>query len=777
MRAGLEIPAQLDGRNEPKGDMDVMLSMHLQRNAPTHPLKSLPAIPSSSQLIPASPSPPPSLHSLRINTSSSPSPTTIKGIFSGTRPRSPSVDGSLTLSHPPGQAEDSFSAAGTSLLTMLRNKSSTDSSSPHSRSLPLPLAPVPRQGSPAPSVRSANVPVIIPASDLKISKERDAPEVSTAGPEASSSSTPPGSTTPPTPTLSPSSRGTLTVSLQPPPRKGKPTVASNPTPLPESQGMYSQPRSNSSVAGNFGIPSGDSGDFTPRATSPVFSDSTNSSGGQAVYFAPNSCSAAPSPSVEPHEREKTEEVTRNLLENEGLSRSSPGSGSVPTDKLLQSTAITKRWSRQGVPLPKQLTPPSGPPPSIPPSSDNNNRRISMESGVSIPVTYTADRSPSSSSSNFHSRAQWSARSGSSLSPTFWKRTSSSSTYSASSISTSDSRGRSQIRVPFGGESFSSSMGSVAGNEGSLRPMSLSVHGSSPVVHIGVAKRRSMPPPRPAPNFAPPPAPTIQESTSGLSPLTAPTPAPQKPFRSSVAQRALRLSLTSPKPPPSSALPPRPDEDVQGHHHSSSTGTSDSHPIPAPSSRPTSPFFRNSTPVQRTSSPSKSLSIRQRLRILSTPPVQSSPSLIPPNQVSTLDLSDDTSDDPPTPYCPPTQPIGLGEHIVTTQQDDDDDDPSFLQLGTPITPTIPKPPPRSPFRPTSPSLGAMGDWRTPLVEPGCDFVALSPPPPRRSSKPHVAVVTRPEKLEAERTESVEREESQLVSLSQRGSVVSLGFVTT
>ncbi|KAF8442979.1 hypothetical protein L210DRAFT_3534565 [Boletus edulis BED1] len=740
VRAGVDVTAQLEGGNEPKGDMDVMLSMHLQRIVSTHPINSSTAISPPSQLIPTSSSRPPSLRSLRINTSSSPT-TATKGIFSGARPRSPSVEGSPTLTHPPGHTEDSFSAAGTSLLTMLRTKSSADSGSSPSHSLPLPPSHVPAQGSPAPSLRSTNAPIVITASDLKISKERDAPEASTSIPEASSSSTTPGANTPPAPSFP--LQGALTFSLQPPPRKTKHTVTITPaTLIHEPQGMYKQVSGNRSVAGNFGIPSRNTGDDTSRETPPVSPNVSNFSGAQSVSLSTNSGCEASSP-VEAHV----------------VNSSSPGGGSVPTDKLSQSTAITKRWSRQGV-LPKQLTPPTGPPPSIPPSPENNHR-ISVESSVSISFTHVIDRSSSSSSSNLHRHPRTPIRpiSGSSLSPTFWKRGSGSSTLSGSSINTSDSQGRSHMRSPFGGVYFPSSFGSIVSNGGSSRPMSLSVNGSSPVVHIGTAKRRSMPPPRPAPNFAPPPAPTVQESMFGFAPLTTPAPGPQKSFRSSVAQRALRLSLTSPKPPPSSALPPRPDEGtfVQGHRRSSSSGRSDIHPIPSPSLRPVSSLSRDAKSAQHSSSP-KSLSIRQRLRILSTPPAQSSSSSIPSIQVSTLDLNDDNDDDPPTPCFATPRSFGLGEHIMTIQTD-----PSFLQLSSPITPTTPKPPPRSPFGPISPPL-----------EADCDFVALSPPPPRKACKSHGA---RPEIFDIEQSAFEEREESKLVALSQRGSVVSLGFVTT
>lgn len=769
VRVGLEIPAQTDGRNEPKGDIDVMLSMHLQGLISTHPNKPSTPISFPQPLVPASPSPaPPSFRSLKINIPASPSPTpAAKGIFSGTRPRSPSVEGTPISAYAPGHAEDSFGAAGTSLLTMLRTKASADSSSSPSHSLPLPLPHGSGEGSPAPSLRSAHAPVVISASDLKISKERDALELSTTVSEVSSS-TPPSSNTSPTPSFS--HQSAVTLSLQPPPRKCKHTVPTIPTSfLPEQQGMYKQAGGNHSVAGNFGISPRGSGDATPRETSPVSPSSPSFPGGRSGSFCPNLGLEMQSSCGEARGSEQSDEVASTLLDNGTVnSLSTPRGRSVPSGEPLQSAAIAKRWSRQGGPLPKRLTPPSGPPPSIPPSLENNHR-TSMESAVSVPVTYATDRSPGSSSSNSHSQARFCSRSGASLSPTFWKRASGSSTYSASSSSTSDSRSRSRI-MSFGGESLPGA---------SSRPMSLLVPVSSHVGHIGTVKRRSMPPPRPAPNFAPPPAPGIQKITPGPTRLM-PIPAPRKSFRSSIAQRTPRLSLTSPKPPPSSALPLRPDEVVfaPGHRRSSSAGTPDAdlHPVSAPSSRPTSALSRKSNSTESSvSPPPKSLSIRQRLRILSTPPTSSSPVpspsfLTPSVQVSTLDLSDDNDDDDlPTPCYQSSQPFGLGEHIMTMQNE-----PSFLQLSTPVTPTAPGPRPRSPSQLT-PVLSSTISGLPPL-EPGRDFVALSPPPPRRGCRPHMITVRQPEKFEVEGSGTAQREENRLVKHST-GSVVSLDFVTS
>lgn len=756
VRAGLGIPS-MNGENEPKGDMDVMLSMHLQGLISTHPPKPSSNISFPSSPVPPSPSRPSSLRSFKINIPSPSSPSSaIKGIFSGTRSRSPSVEGSPTSPYPHKHTEDSFGVAGTSLLTMLRTKSSAESSSSLSHALPVSLPHVSGEGSPAPSLRSANLPVIITASDLKISKERDAPELSPTALEASSSSILPGPSTPPTPSLSP--QGALALSLQPPPRKCKHLLATVPASfLPDQPGMYKQASGNRSVAGNFGISSGGSDDVSLRDTPSVSPDSSIFSGGRTGCFSPNFNFEMQSPYIgDPHGRKRSEEVAPTLLGNEIINSPSSHGRIVPSDKLLHSSALTKRWSRQGVPLPKQLTPPKGPPPSIPLALENDHRS-SMESSASMPVTYTTDRSSPIS----HNQARFSSKSSSSLSPTFWKRASVSSTHSVGSTNTFDSRCPSQMVIPLDRERFDPLSRSTVGRGASSRPMSLLAPVSSSVGYTATMKRRSMPPPRPAPKFAPPPAPAIQESTSERSPLMSAT---QKSFRSSIAQRALGLSLTSPKPPPSAALPPRPDEAVfaPGHRRSSSTGTTDLHPISTPSSRPASALSGKFSPIEPVTPSLRSLSIKRRLRILSTPPTSppaQSPSFFAPSlQVSTLDLSDDNDDDePPTPSFHSPQPLGLGEQIMTMQHY-----PNFLQLSTPVAPTAPKSARRSTFRSTPPLSGSL---RTPSLEPDHDFVALSPPP-RRGSKTHTA--KRPERLDVDRSAFAQGEESRMATVSQRGS---------
>ncbi|KAF8843413.1 hypothetical protein BDN67DRAFT_196885 [Paxillus ammoniavirescens] len=798
IRAGLGILAQTNVGHEPRGDMDVMLSMRLQGIISTQPIdppKSTPTSPTSPSM-PSSPSPPPSLRSLTINVPSSSPAATIKGIFTGPRSRSPSLEGST---HPQGHTEDSFGAMGTSLLTMLR----TNASPSPSPSLALPLPHAPAQGSPASSVRSASAPVVITASDLKISKERDIPGLLSSPPASNSTCTPSRSNTPLIPFCSP--QGALALSLQPPPRK--PKHAPTPAPFASSQeqcGIYKQADGNRSVAGSFGIQSSSSSGGPTPGTSPsscllaVPSEVPVSAG---VSVRPSSPTGDPlrigttasTCVVPPNLKVRSASPGAGLYSGSpdtGASGASNGSLAVPgTDT---PSPITKRWSRQGVSLPKRLTPPLGPPPSVPLSPESNHR-ISVALSPHASHPYAADRPPSSASDHSNSQAGLSPRSGTPLSPTFWKRTSSSSAYSVSSESTSESRALAQISVPVNG-SVSSSLGSAVEVGGLSRPMSQSVPDPSPVARKS-SKRRSMPPPRPAPSFAPPPTPYGQGSVSGPTSPSASVPSFQKSFRNSIAKRALRLSLTAPKPPPSSVLPPRPDEGGHRHGHRTNSGntegasTSDLYPIPASPSRPTSVLPRTSSPSHPApptspASSTRTLSIKQRLRILSAPSAPSSPALssltiTPPTQVSTLDLGDDNENDPPTPpYVHVRSPpmFALGEHITTMQND-----PSFLHLSSPVMSTIPKLPPRSPFRPPPPSSYTLNGRSTPTFEPDCDFVALSPPPPRRGSKQIAVMVVQPERLESELpdfsdTVSVYPEDDMFAALSQRGSVVSLGFIT-
>lgn len=253
-----------------------------------------------------------------------------------------------------------------------------------------------------------------------------------------------------------------------------------------------------------------------------------------------------------------------------------------------------------------------------------------------------------------------------------------------------------------------------------------------------------PPPRPAPTSALPPAPDQEASI--------PDP-PKSSLRDPVGQRAFRLSMVAPRPPPSAVLPPRPDEVEYKptHRRNSSAGNLTSipaSPIPKPLTLPASPgphissLFQSSQPISRRTS------IKQRLRILSAPvpPPALSSSPPPIQEISFPSSSTGTSSLPPTP---------IAEKIVQYQND-----MSFLHINTPSIPYF------VPSR-ALPSL--------PEPYPEVEITSLSPPP-RRGSK-QVSLI----ELDSE-TPAVEEEkhpvdgERRLMSLSRPGSVISLGIVS-
>jgi len=255
-------------------------------------------------------------------------------------------------------------------------------------------------------------------------------------------------------------------------------------------------------------------------------------------------------------------------------------------------------------------------------------------------------------------------------------------------------------------------------------------------------RASMPPPqRPAPNAALPPTPAENGANAApsttLSPPAQSLPTP-KTFRESLTLRGnKRLSTSPPTLPPSSSLPPRPDEPgyrppVHGHRRSSSQGNSNPLTLPAnsiPSALvqnqiavlppnlvlPTSPRSPQTTTAP--SSPTRSTSmIKRRLRILSSPPT-SPPKTAPP--MPPIDVDPDSSFNPISIPESPINTTPIGEPITTLQNN-----MNFLLMSPP----------------TPPRLSLIDD--TPQ--------GLSPPP-RRSSRQVSAPDT--EKLQKEVVQSV------------------------
>ncbi|KAK0464641.1 uncharacterized protein EV420DRAFT_1618427 [Desarmillaria tabescens] len=383
-----------------------------------------------------------------------------------------------------------------------------------------------------------------------------------------------------------------------------------------------------------------------------------------------------------------------------LSVSTLASGHSSSASTKRSSSV-KRWSRQ---LPKRLTPPSGPPPAIP---------LSQSPTRPHPYASVVDR-PTSRNSTY------SATSGKSLvihPPYFlearvWRL--------CIELSTTTST------------SYSHNSGSIS----HTRPAS--------------SHRASMPPPRPAPTTALPPAPDQRHQRDSTS-------------------RGFRLSLMVPKPPPVGQLPPRPDE-AERRSRRASAGVamkSDLYTIPSspnPTSAPLPPPVRPlpEPPVNQlpASAPpaSRTTSFKQRLRILSAPsPLHISNGFHTPSPRS----RHSTMSPPHTPLShistsSPSTPIS--EKITYMQNDH-----SYLQLYTPITTSMPIP------KMPTPKV------HVPItIDDEPQLRSLSPPP-RRISKQVAVPEKEPVAASQDRSLPILPENIPLPH-SRHGSVVSLGILT-
>lgn len=696
-RAGLGAVSHNTGGVEPRGDLDVMLSMRAQGLFPSNPDSTSPIatlrVQSPISLSPTSPS-----HSTFANDYSVSPPSTLsrshsrsgqnssngngnvtttplstpkmpivavsalKGLFSS-RPRSPSAVSMLSTeidhsqhSHSHAEVQDeSFGSVGQNLLTFRSQTVSSDTRfSPQSPTFSTSsMTPsTPRKQS------QSNYPTQSPQQvqegrllDRKILRDGDRqlqladwnPSTSfnsrtsfirgesDANPSVSSSS----STTP---------IGTGSPSLQPPPRRrawtsGGPGNSSSKD--SESRNVFSgnsysaypYSHANGSTAESLGVKH----PYQNGTLSPSF----------MMAPTPN---ANTTPTAEGHKKTKDRERKTRMSWS---SVSTQASGEVtPADNqhggsggLSNGSSLGRRWSRHGT-FSHRLTPPTGSPNSSAPSPhSHSNQQTPRNSTARHP--YAAERPPSRSSS-LRSSPQSLVLDLRPLSP---KRASGSSVQSFTT-------GSSHSRSP---GLFSS-------------PRSGSTH------------RVSIPPPqRPAPLSALPPTPgddllsaSSQGSTSTATPVSIlrppqSAPATKTSFRDTLTLRAHRLSLSPPSKPPSSTLPPRPDEPgfnrPQTHHRRTASNGSvgngsplatipasptpmESSPYPPPNGPlPPTPIFSSSlsgslTPVSSIVSPTgttmmtttstnaptptrPTLSIKRRLRILSAPT---------PSPPSTPDLS-------------------------------------------------------------------------------------------------------------------------------------------
>ena len=397
-------------------------------------------------------------------------------------------------------------------------------------------------------------------------------------------------------------------------------------------------------------------------------------------------------------------VKGSLGSGGGEKKPRPPSWTSTSSNNESATSGPKRWSRQGV-LPKRLTPPSGALPSIPVSGVEEEAATTPRVASPHPYSFDRERSPSRSSSystpnspansllNSNANSPQNAFSTTS----FLKRQSGSSFQSATSTSNVSSQMHTRT-----------STGSGTGNSGVGSYISRSA--------LSIQNRLSLAPPqRPAPNTALPPTPTELEprdSPSGLFNAGPPSPPSSKSsFRDSLTQRALRLSLAGlpQKTPPTTGLPPRPDEPpfTEGHRRSNSAGASSIGTM----SRPTTLYTIPGSPGPAEGDPgvlppvltererqqnTLNLNLRQRLRMLSAPPSTTAPTTPPPTTppsnppVSAQLLAADQTIVKPRmegedSYGSVHTRFLVGEPITTMQND-----PSFLLMSTPTMAPPPLP---------------------------------------------------------------------------------------
>lgn len=766
VRAGLGLPTSSYGGAEPRGDLDVMLSMRAQGlissrtrgmsqnstsgnnpNGNSNP-NTLRSPPQSRTQTPASPASP----KLPISA--------LKGFFTApNRPRTPSLIGSVGNAKPdePSSLQSSTTSipnathhhhhpspttsAGTHILNRLRGNSETRPLSP--------LGYTPSIASISTATNnnaggSGSVDPPLSLAELERKILLDQTDLTTNGASGSNWSVAQRMQSPVPQQLAGFNEPAISVSspLQLPPwRKqsiGPPPVTQS---LPHSQvdlsepdpGTYQYLHTNMSAVESFGI----------HNTHPLSRRSTNGT----------------RPSLDlssGRESQKSESVNGGGIGVSGSIKGSLGGASgsekKPRPPSWTSTSSNKesanggpkRWSRQGV-LPKRLTPPSGALPSIPVSGTEEEPTTTPR--ATLPHPYSLDRERSSSRSSTYSTRNSPANSlfnsnanipqnGFSTN-SFLKRQSGSSFQSGTSVS-------SQMHTR-------NSTGSGTGNSGVGSYISRSA--------LSIQNRLSLAPPqRPVPNAALPPTPMEHESpysSPGSLGVNLPSP-PSSPakssFRESLTQRALRLSLVGlpQKVPPTANLPPRPDDPsfAEGHRRSNSTGDRSV----GGNSRPTTLYTIPGSPSPANGDPDLlpsaltdrerqqnplNLNLKQRLRMLSAPASTTVPTNSLPEapcshlSVSTQLLAADQTIVKPHAvgednYGSVHTRLLFGEPITTMQND-----PSFLLMNTTST-TSPLPPParmsgqRSPppppiFIPPNPSSPLPTQTRFPSSS------ALPPPP--------------------------------------------------
>lgn len=726
VRAGLGLPTSNYGGAEPRGDMDVMLSMRAQNliSSRNRGMNSNSGSgnyvngTSNSSTTPQSPTltkfqPPSSSVSPKLPMS------TLKGLFSGpNRSRTPSLVGSngSVKAEEPSPHQSSFNSihpthhhhpppttsAGTHILNRLRGNSDARPLSPLGYTPSVASISTTTNnhvcGNPGYSISGG---VDSPLSSVELERKilLDQTDTTMSGAPGSNWTT----TQRKQSLISQQLTGlnglmnSVSSPLQPPPWRKQSTGPSSVTrSLPESQVDLSEPdpttyrylHTNTSAVESFGIHNTHPpGRRSMNGTRPSLDigpsrDSYGSGGGNGSGIGAGG-SVKGSLGVEKRTRPPSWNSASSITES--------------------ITSGPKRWSRQGV-LPKRLTPPSGALPAIPVSGLEEEAPTTPRVASPHPYSFDGERSSSRSSSYSTQNSQPNSLSNSNAnSPqngfsttSFLKRQSGSSFQSATSMSNVSSQAHTRA-----------STGSGIGNGGVGSYISWS--------SLSIQNRLSLAPPqRPAPNTALPPTPTEQDSQNtspSLSNANPTTPSSSKSsFRESLTQRALRLSLIGvpQKAPPTTNLPPRPDDPsfVEGHRRSGSSGglsiggtprSTTLYTIPgSPSPTEGDPDVLPPALIEKERQQNTlNLNLKQRLRMLSAPastsvPNDSLPSTPPSDSSVSAQLlaADQMIIKPQTEgddnYTSVHTRLLIGEPITTMQND-----PSFLLM---TTPTIPPPTP-------------------------------------------------------------------------------------
>lgn len=442
---------------EPRGDMDVMLSMRAQNLSSgvprvdqriSQPKDTRPSFTTSNdteignnRLKTSSPSP--TVRSLSSDgRPTSTAVSTLKGLFASGRPRSPSrASSALSKDRDPEDAV-SFTSRGNALLGLLRSNGVTADAEVNSDLPSLEL----QTGHPIDQVHSfpisSTLSTVQVTLDQPIVKDLDSVE---------------WMNTDETPTPIKAKTPVLLISQQslpPPPRNRRPWTSSGvPGSIIDNRGFVMR-SGRSSFQGH----SSASGARTSHE------GESNSSKGR---HSPDSSFVAAG-GADTHEyRGKRASVSSTV--------SSLASGF--HDREPSGSSVSpKRRSRMGV-LPQMLTPPSGPPPSVPVSGSPNGSIIHPYAAEQSLIQNLSNLGPSSGNNEDDSTYQ-------------------SKRFSASSALSTSSNGTAQSRV---------------------NKILASRH--LPAPNAALSKRASMPPPRPAPTFAIPPTPSHIASFSDISTIS------------------------------------------------------------------------------------------------------------------------------------------------------------------------------------------------------------------------------------------------------------------